>query len=133
MINKKSWLRRNAWNIIIVLVSILAPFLPSIVAFASHQVSVLSSYFDAVHRIYEHGVRSGELGGLPYFNTNISEFGVAWNAAGYGSFNAFAFIMVYVVSPIVLWSTVIATSFLTIYLIYDLLCSWMQKRKERFS
>lgn len=131
MKSQKSWIRRNAWNIIFLILAILSPYLTSIVAFTAHQVSIFSSYFDAVNRIYEHGMRSGELGGLPYFNVNISEYRVAWNAGGYGSFDAFAFIMSYIVSPILFWSTITATSFLVIYLCYELLCSWMQKKKEK--
>ncbi|MCP8316329.1 MAG: hypothetical protein H3Z51_05645 [archaeon] len=68
----KSWIRRNAGliQLAITVGLLVAPIV----------LPYIQSYFNSVIRIYEHGVRSGELGGLPYFNTNIQEWRVAWNA-----------------------------------------------------
>lgn len=122
-------MRRNAWNIIFLVIAVV-PFIAPIVL---QGWSIVYSYLDTNMRIYEHGLRSGELGGLPYFNTDIRAYRVAWNAGGLGRFDSFGFILKYFVSPIVLWATGITIVCSGFYIGYKLLRSWVEKRKlKRF-
>jgi hypothetical protein len=129
MVHEESWVRRNGWNTLFLLLAVLS--LPFVYPFIGRLFSVPLSYLNAVNRVYEHGSRSGELGGLPYFNANISEYRVAWNAGGYGYFDAFSFLVSYIVLPIVLWSATIVSSALGIYLFYELLRSWIRRKQVK--